>query len=286
LNEKVTVNTVMEMKENGEKISMLTAYDFHAARILDQAGIDIILLGDSLGMVFQGKEDTLSVNLEDIIYHSRAVKRGLKKALLVADMPFMSYQLNSEQALASAGRLIKEGEADAVKLEGGNTVCKQVKKIVDAGIPVMGHLGLTPQSINKFGGFKVQGRDRNNALNLIENAIKLEEAGVFSIVLESVPMELAKIITEKLKVPIIGIGAGVNCDGQVLVYHDMLGIKSNVQPKFVRQYADFENSINKAVKSYIDDVKKRKFPDIKESFTMDIDVYNGIKGELDRNGDN
>lgn len=231
---KNTVVTFKEAKQKNEKLSMLTAYDYSTAKIIDEAGINGILVGDSLGMVCLGYEDTLSVTMEDMIHHTSAVTRGAKNTLVVADMPFMSYQTCVYDAVVNAGRLIKEGRAQAVKLEGGIEVCDKIEAIVKASIPVMGHIGLTPQSVNAFGGFKVQGKDEEAAKKLIDEALAIEKAGAFAVVLECVPAKLAAIISEKLSIPTIGIGAGVNCDGQILVYQDMLGVFSDFTPKFVK----------------------------------------------------
>ncbi|GAA0739748.1 3-methyl-2-oxobutanoate hydroxymethyltransferase [Clostridium oceanicum] len=269
---KNTVSTFKEMKSKGEKISMLTAYDYSMAKLIDSSGVNGILVGDSLGMVCLGYENTLSVTMEDMIHHTKAVTKGAKNALVVSDMPFMSYQTSIYDATVNAGRLIKETGAHAVKLEGGATVCKQVKAIVDAQIPVMGHLGLTPQSVNMFGGFKVQGKSEEIAKKLIEDAKKLEEAGAFSIVLECVPYKLAKIITESISIPTIGIGAGKYCDGQILVYQDMLSMFSDFKPKFVKSFANIGSDINKGVKDYIKEVKESSFPEEKHSFKIDDSI--------------
>ncbi len=267
---KITVPYCIEAKKQGKKLTMLTAYDYPMAKILDNAGIDIILVGDSLGMVIQGKSDTLSVTVDEMVYHTKLVSRAVNNALVVGDMPFMSYQVNVTDAVYNAGRLIKEGKANAVKLEGGRDIIKQIKAIVNAGIPVMGHLGLVPQSINKFGGFKVQAKSEYAIRELIKDALKLQQAGVFAIVLESVPAEAAKRVTEKLQVPTIGIGAGEHCDGQVLVTYDMLGF-SGFKPKFVKQYANILNIINNSVKQYIDEVREGKFPTEEYSYNIKIE---------------
>ena len=235
---KKTVLTFAKAKENGEKLTMLTAYDYSTAKLIDQAGIDAILVGDSLGNVMLGYEDTLSVTVDDMIHHGAAVARGAKEALVVIDMPFMSYQTSVYDAVVNAGRLMKEGRAQAVKLEGGVEVAPQIKAIVDAGIPVMAHIGLTPQSINAFGGFKVQGKSEAQAKKLIEDALAVQEAGAFAVTLECVPEKLATLVTKKLYIPTIGIGAGAGCDGQVLVYADMLGMFSDFTPKFVKRFAE------------------------------------------------
>lgn len=263
---KVTTQTVVSMKGDGEKISMLTAYDYTMAQIIDRAGIDIILVGDSASNVMAGYETTIPMTMGNMIYHTSCVVRGVEKALVVADLPFMSYQVTANEALRSAGRMMKEAGAHAVKLEGGQTVAETVHKITEAGIPVMGHLGLTPQSIYKFGTYKVRAKEEQEAEQLIEDAKKLEQAGCFSIVLEKIPASLAKKATDSISIPTIGIGAGPHCDGQVLVVHDMLGLNKEFKPRFLRRYADLDASITEAVQSYIDDVKKGDFPNEGESY--------------------
>ena len=262
----MTVLDLKEKKQKKEPIVMITAYDYPSAQMVDEAGVDIILVGDSLGMVVLGYENTLPVTMEDMLRHTAAVVRGAKRAMVVGDMPFMSYQLSPEQALDNAGRFIKEAGAHAVKLEGGEEVLEAIQKITSAGIPVMGHIGLTPQSIHRIGGYRVQGRDEETALKLKRDAKLLEKAGCFSIVLEAVPVELAKEITESLEIPTIGIGAGPYCDGQVLVYHDVLGIFQEFKPKFVKRYANLRASIIDAVKSYVEEVRSREFPDEEHSY--------------------
>lgn len=269
---KNTVSTFKKAKENKEKLTMLTAYDYSTARLFDEAGINSILVGDSLGNVILGYEDTLSVTMEDMIHHSAAVSRGAKNALVVCDMPFMSYQASVYDAVTNAGRLMKEGRANAVKLEGGEEVCPQIKAITECGIPVVAHLGLTPQSINAFGGYKVQGRDLEAAKKLIDDAVAVEKAGAFALVLECVPTEIATKITEKLTIPTIGIGAGNGCDGQVLVYQDMLGMFSDYTPKFVKQYANVGTIIKDAVTDYINEVNSGAFPDETRSYKASDDV--------------
>lgn len=251
---------------------MLTAYDYSMAKIVDTAGIDSVLIGDSLGMVFQGHESTLPVTVDEIIYHTKAVARGVKNALIVADMPFLSYHISKEEAVRNAGRMIKEGGAEAVKIEGGALFTETIKAIVDAQIPVMGHIGLTPQSVNAFGGFKVQGRDEQSAKRLLEDAKLLEKAGVFAITLECIPDKLAQLITKSVSIPTIGIGAGKDCDGQVLVINDMLGMFSDFVPKFVKQYAKLNVEITAAVRSYASDVKEGRFPADEHTFDMDSEV--------------
>ena len=255
---------------------MLTAYDYSTAKLMDEAGINALLVGDSLGMVILGYEDTLSVTMEDMIHHTRAVSRGAKDALVVADMPFMSYQTSVYDAVVNAGRLIKEGRAGAIKLEGGKEVCPQIEAIVRASIPVMGHIGLTPQSIHAFGGFKVQGKDLEAAKKIIEDAKALEAAGAFAIVLECVPAPLAKYITEAISIPTIGIGAGKDCDGQVLVYQDMLAMYGTLQPKFVKVYSQVGESMGEAFKNYIQEVKEGHFPEDIHSFNMSEEMISNL----------
>lgn len=269
---KNTVVTFKEAKQKNEKLSMLTAYDYSTAKIIDEAGINGILVGDSLGMVCLGYEDTLSVTMEDMIHHTSAVTRGAKNTLVVADMPFMSYQTCVYDAVVNAGRLIKEGRAQAVKLEGGIEVCDKIEAIVKASIPVMGHIGLTPQSVNAFGGFKVQGKDEEAAKKLIDEALAIEKAGAFAVVLECVPAKLAAIISEKLSIPTIGIGAGVNCDGQILVYQDMLGVFSDFTPKFVKKYENLGEKMNIAFRKYIEEIKDGVFPAEEHSFKIRDEV--------------
>lgn len=273
---KFTVASFLKAKKEGRKISMLTAYDYPMAKLLEVAGIDCLLVGDSLGMVVLGYETTLQVTVDDMIHHCRAVSRGTKNALITVDMPFLSYHISVEDSIRNAGRLIQEGGAHAVKLEGGMNVIDKVKAIVNAQIPVMGHLGLTPQSINMLGSYKVQGTSLEQAKQLIEEAELLQQAGVFAIVLECVPEKLAKLISEKLEIPTIGIGAGKHCDGQVLVTQDMLGIYSDFTPKFVKQYANLGEIINKACTQYISEVREQKFPDIEHTFTIDDGILDKL----------
>lgn len=265
---KITVSSFIEKKQNGEKITMLTAYDYSMAKLLDQAGVDSLLVGDSLGMTMLGYEDTLAVTMEDMIHHCKAVKRGVKNALIVGDMPFLSYHVNVEQAVVNAGRFIKEAGAHAVKLEGGKAIAEQIKGIIAAQIPVIGHLGLTPQSVNMFGGFKVQGKSEEQAKLLLEEALLLESLGCFAIVLECIPEKLATFISEKLSIPTIGIGAGAGCDGQVLVIQDMLGLYSDFVPKFVKQFANLNAPITEAVTEYCSSVKDGTFPESKHTFKI------------------
>jgi 3-methyl-2-oxobutanoate hydroxymethyltransferase len=257
---KNTVITFQQMKEKGEKISMLTAYDYSTAKLIDEAGVHSILVGDSLGNVILGYEDTISVTMEDMIHHGAAVARGVKNALLIIDMPFMSYEISVEDALLNAGRLMKEARAGAVKLEGGKEVCPQIQAMVNAGIPVCAHIGLTPQSINAFGGFKVQGKSLETAKKILEDAKAVEEAGAFAVVLEGIPTKLANRITQQLHIPTIGIGAGNGCDGQVLVYQDMLGMFSDFTPKFVKRYAEVGTVMTEAFRRYIEEVQSGVFP--------------------------
>jgi 3-methyl-2-oxobutanoate hydroxymethyltransferase len=263
-----TVSTFAAAKLSGQKLTMLTAYDYSFARLVDNAGVDAILVGDSLGNVILGYEDTISVTMEDIIHHTKAVVRGSKKALVVADMPFMSYQVSVPQAVENAGRLLKEGRAQAVKLEGGIVVAQQIRAIVEASIPVMGHIGLTPQSVNAMGGFKVQGKNEDAIRKLLADARAVEEAGAFSVVVECVPANVMKILPDSLSIPTIGIGAGPHCDGQILVYHDMVGLFDGFVPKFVRRYAEAGELIKNAFASYVSDVKNNSFPAEEHCFSL------------------
>ena len=269
---KTTVSTVQKMKDNGEKITMLTAYDYSTAKLFDEAGIDTMLVGDSLGMVMLGYDSTIPVTVDDMIHHSAAVARGAKNALVITDMPFMSYQTSVYDAVVNAGRIMKEGRAGAVKLEGGQDMCPQISAIVKASIPVCAHLGLTPQSINAFGGFKVQGKTEAAAKKLIEDAKAVEEAGAFMLVMECVPEKLAKIVTETVSIPTIGIGAGRYCDGQVLVNQDMFGMYSDFVPKFVKQFANVGDVMRGAVKAYIDEINAGTFPGPEHTYKIDDEV--------------
>lgn len=269
---KNTAVTFRQAKEKNERLTMLTAYDYSTAKLIDNSGINGILVGDSLGMVCLGYEDTLSVTMEDMIHHTKAVARGAKNSLIVADLPFMSYQTSVYDAVVNAGRLIKEGRAQVVKLEGGIEVCPQIEAIVKSSIPVMAHIGLTPQSVNAIGGFKVQGKDEEAAQGLIEAALAVEKAGAFAVVLECVPAKLAEIITKKLSIPTIGIGAGVNCDGQILVYQDMLGMYSDFTPKFVKKYENIGEKMTVAFNKYINEVRDGVFPAEEHSFKISDDV--------------
>jgi 3-methyl-2-oxobutanoate hydroxymethyltransferase len=263
------------MKKRGEKIAMVTAYDYHSARVVDAAGIDVILVGDSLGMVIQGNENTLPVTVDDIVYHARLVRRADPRALVVADMPFLSYQVSTQDAVRNAGRLLKEGGAQAVKIEGGRQFLNTVGALADASIPVMGHLGLTPQSVHRFGGFRVQGRSDDAAQRLLEDASLLERAGCFALVLEGMPWELATEITAAVEIPTIGIGAGPGCDGQVLVFHDVLGIESELSPKFVKRYAELNDIMIDALASFRKEVKDGDFPDLDHSYGADRGTSRG-----------
>ncbi|QUH31329.1 3-methyl-2-oxobutanoate hydroxymethyltransferase [Vallitalea guaymasensis] len=274
----VTTQTIRNKKKNNEIITMLTAYDYPTAAILDEAGIDIILVGDSLGMVILGYENTTEVTIEDMLHHVKAVSRGSKHSLIVADLPFLTYHTGKYEAVRNAGRLVQEGKANAVKLEGGTEVIKQTKAIINAGIPVMGHIGLTPQSINQLGGYYIQGKSEEKAKKLLEDAMALEEAGAFAIVLECIPTELARLITEKVEIPTIGIGAGSDCDGQVLVTNDILNLYSNMVPKFVKQYANLQDEIMKATSNYIRDVEQKAFPSKEHVFHIKQDVIDSIYG--------
>lgn len=273
---KNTVLTFQQNKKEGKKISMLTAYDYSTAKLMDEAGINAILVGDSLGNVVLGYEDTISVTMEDMIHHGAAVARGAKNAMVVVDMPFMSYQTSVYDALVNAGRLMKEARANAVKLEGGVEVCPQIKAITEAGIPVMAHLGLTPQSINVFGGFKVRGNSLDAAKKLISDAKAVEAAGAFSVVLECVPAKLAAYISSELGIPTIGIGAGAGCDGQILVYQDMLGMFSDFTPKFVKKYADLGSIMKQAFASYIAEMQSGEFPDKNQSYAINEEIFNRV----------
>jgi 3-methyl-2-oxobutanoate hydroxymethyltransferase len=273
---RITINQIKEMKQNGEKITMLTAYDYATAKLVDEAEIPLILVGDSLGMVVLGYESTIPVTMEEMLHHTKAVVRGTQKAMVIGDMPFMSYHISVEDALYNAARFIQEGGAQAVKLEGGLTVAEKVKRIVECGIPVMGHIGLTPQSIHQFGGFKLQGKTPEAAARLLEDARALEAAGAFAVVLETVPAPLAKLITQKISIPTIGIGAGPDCDGQVQVINDILGSFTDFVPRHAKQYAKLTDIISKAVSSYRDEVKAGKFPTEKHSHQMDEKLLAGL----------
>jgi len=274
---RVTISQIKEMKQKGEKISMLTAYDYVTAKIVDEAGVPLILVGDSLGMVVLGYDSTIPVTLEVMLHHTKAVVRGTKKALVVGDMPFMTYQISMEEAMRNAGRFMQEAGCQAVKLEGGVTVADKVKKIVDCGIPVMGHIGLTPQSINQFGGHKIQGKTPEAAARLLEDARALDKAGAFAVVLETVPAPLAALITKKISIPTIGIGAGAGCDGQVQVINDILGSYTDFVPKHAKQYAKIASIMSIAIAQYHSEVKAGQFPTEAQSFPLDESVLAGLK---------
>ncbi len=277
---KVTILDLKRKKEKGEPITMLTAYDYPTGLLVDQAGIDIILVGDSLAMVVLGHENTVAVTMDEMLHHCKAVARGAKHPLLVGDMPFMSYQVDVKEAIRNAGRFLKEGGMDVVKLEGGRDMAPTVKAIVDAGIPVMGHIGLTPQTVSKLGGYRVQGKDVATAKALIDDALALEEAGVFSIILEAIPGPVAKLITERVSVPTIGIGAGPDCDGQVLVIHDLIGLFDRFVPKFVKQYANVFPLITEALEKYRDEVISGEFPGPEHGYPMSEEALQALLEEL------
>ena len=276
---RVTITEIKEMKQRKEKIPMLTAYDYVTAKVVDEAGVPLILVGDSLGMVMLGYESTIPVTMEEMIHHTKAVVRGAKNALIVGDMPFMTYHISVSDALHNARRFIQEGGAQVVKLEGGEVVAEKVRRLVDCGIPVMGHIGLTPQSIHQLGGFKVRGKAVEEAKKLLNDAHILEEAGAFAIVLECTPAPLSKLITQKLAIPTIGIGAGPDCDGQVQVISDMLGLYTEFVPKHAKQYVKLAGEIKSAVSSYISEVKSLSFPTMKQSYTMDESLIKQLKAE-------
>ena len=269
---RLTIRDIQEMKDKGQKIPTMTAYDYTSAKILDEAGIPLLLVGDSLGQVVLGYDSTLPVTMEDMLHHIKAVVRGSKRAIVVGDMPFMSYQVDTSEAIRNAGRMLQEGECQAVKLEGGCSVSEMVQRIVGCGIPVMGHIGLTPQSVNQLGGYRVQGKTAKAAAQLIKDAQCLEEAGTFSIVLECVPAPLARLITQRVRVPTIGIGAGSDCDGQVQVFHDLLGLFTDFVPKHTRRYAHLADAVKEAMDSYIKDVQRGSFPSDDESYSMDESI--------------
>ena len=277
---KVTTLTFRQKKERSEPITMLTAYDYPTAMAIDKAGVDSILVGDSLAMVVLGYENTLPVTMEEMLHHARAVARGAKSALLVGDMPFMSYQVSVEEAVRNAGRFLQQGGMDAVKLEGGRERADAIRAIAGAGIPVMGHLGLTPQSVNQLGGFRAQGKTALAAKRLLEDARILEEAGAFSLVLEAVPEKLAEYISKQISIPTIGIGAGAGCDGQVLVTHDLLGLFERFTPKFVKQYANFHAEMNKAFTEYIEDVEGKRFPAAEHTIEITDEEWSAFLKEV------
>ncbi len=281
---KVTISDLQAKKDQGQRITMVTAYDYPNGVLVDKAGIDIILVGDSLAMVVLGYENTVPVTMDEMILHCQAVARGAKHPLLVGDMPFMSYEVSIQEAVRNAGRFLKEGKMDVVKLEGGKDRAEVVRAIVTAGIPVMGHIGLTPQTISKLGGFKTQGKSVESAVKLVEDALALQEAGCFSIVLEAIPDRLATLITKKIKIPTIGIGAGAGADGQVLVLHDMLGLFDRFTPKFVKKYANLSETGVKALQQYVDEVEKGVFPGPEHVFTVKDDVYEALVQEVEKRG--
>lgn len=274
---RLTINKIQEKKNAGERITMLTAYDYPTAQVVDEAGVDLILVGDSLGMVVLGYESTIPVTMDDMIRHTKAVVRGSKNALVIGDMPFMSYQVGISETLRNAARFLQEAGCQAVKLEGGVTVAESVRRIVDCGIPVMGHIGLTPQSINQLGGFRVQGKTLEAAERLLDDALALEKAGAFAVVMELVPRELAKLITSKLRIPTIGIGAGPWCSGQVLVIHDMLGLYTDFVPKHTKQYARMAGALKSAISDYVKEVRSGKFPGPEHSATIDESILDGLQ---------
>jgi 3-methyl-2-oxobutanoate hydroxymethyltransferase len=276
---RVSINQIKEMKQNGEKISMLTAYDYTTAKIVDEAGVPLILVGDSLGMVVLGFDTSIPVTMDIMLHHTKAVVRGTENALIVGDMPFMTYHVSTEDCLRNAGRFIQEAGAQAIKLEGGVTVAEKVRQVVNCGIPVMGHIGLTPQSINQLGGHKAQGKSIESARGIIEDAIALEQAGAFSVVLEAVPYKLAALITKKLSIPTIGIGAGPDCDGQVQVINDTFGSYTEFVPKHAKQYAQIADIMRKAVADYHTDVKAGEFPTNANSYIIDKDVISKLEKE-------
>lgn len=285
--DKVTTATFKKMKKNGEPISIVTAYDYPTAKLVDEAGIDAILVGDSLGMVVLGYDSTVSVTVAEMLHHTKAVTRGARRAFVIADLPFLSYHGSFDRTLEACAQLIQEGGAQAVKLEGGKEHTETIQRLTQAGVPVMGHIGLTPQAVHQLGGYKVQGKDVESAQKLIEDAVALERAGVFALVLECIPTALAKLISERLAIPTIGIGAGVECDGQVLVFHDLVQYKSGLNPKFVKQYTQVGNVITDAIGEYIQEVKMRQFPAPAHSFSMSeetIDQLYGEKGDFKHEG--
>jgi 3-methyl-2-oxobutanoate hydroxymethyltransferase len=273
---RVSITKLKAMKKRGERFAMLTAYDYPSARLVEEAGVPIILVGDTLGMVVLGYDTTIPVTMDEMLHHVKAVVRGTRKAHVVADMPFMSYQAGPVDALRNAGRMLKEGGAQSVKLEGGKRVADTVSLLVSSGIPVMGHIGLTPQSVNQFGGYKVQGKTPAAAVKLVNDAVALEQAGAYAIVLETVPAQLAQVITEKVSLPTIGIGAGPHCDGQVQVFHDILGLFEEFVPKHAKRYAELGDAIKDAVDRYVEDVQEGAFPTEKESFFVDEPAFSEL----------
>lgn len=278
-NKPVTTYDIRKKKEANVPITMMTAYDYPSAKLVEEAGVDMILVGDSLGMVVLGYDSTIPVTMEDMVHHTKAVTRAAKRALVVTDLPFLSYHGTMEEAVKNAGRLMQEGGAKAVKLEGGRELAPLIERCVQAGIPVMGHIGLTPQSVHQLGGYKVQGRDLAAAQRLLEDALSLQAAGAFAVVLECVPEEVTGMIAKKLEIPVIGIGAGVACDGQVLVFHDVVGYASQLTPKFVKRYADIGETIREAVSSYVKEVEARSFPAAEHVFHASEDTIKQLYGE-------
>ncbi len=276
MEKRVSITDLKAMKKRGEKIVMLTAYDYPSARLVEEAGVPIILVGDSLGMVVLGYDSTIPVTMDEMLHHVKAVVRGTSRAHVVADMPFMSYQASPQEALRNAGRMLKEGGAQSVKLEGGARIADTVRLLVESGIPVMGHLGLTPQSVNQFGGYKVQGKTPAAAVKLLNDALALQEAGAYAVVLETVPVQVARAITRRLSIPTIGIGAGPDCDGQVQVFHDLLGLFTDFVPKHARRYAEAGSSIVQAVREYAADVREGRFPTERESFLADESLFTEV----------
>jgi len=277
---RTSIIRIREMKQKGEKVTMLTAYDYSTAMIVDEVGIPLILVGDSLGMTMLGYETPIPVTMEDMLMHVKSVVRGTKNALIVGDMPFMTYHVSVEQAVANAGRFLQEGGCQAVKLEGGVTVADKIKRIVDSGIPVCGHIGLTPQSINQLGGYRIQGRNKDAAIKVIKDAEAVEQAGAFAVVLETVPAALSAFISKRLSIPTIGIGAGVGCDGQVQVIHDILGLYPNFVPKHAKQYANLHDVVKNAIADYFNEVKAGTFPTEANSFSIDPAVIKELEAEL------
>ena len=277
---KVTIPQLLEMKRSGQKISMITAYDYPTGVIVDQAGIDIVLVGDSLGMTMLGYDTTVPVTMDEMVHHAKAVTRGCKNPFVLGDMPFMAYQASKEEAIRNAGRFMKEANCDGIKLEGGIYIADTVRAIVRAGVPTMGHLGLTPQTISALGGFKVQGKDVEAAQRLVEDVTALEEAGVFAVLLEAVPAKVARLIAERASVPIISIGAGAGCDGQVLIFHDMFGLFPKFMPKFAKRYAEVGEIMRNGVRQYIEEVRSGTFPEAKHSFTIPEEQYQQLLKRL------
>ena len=278
MNLRKSILDIQQLKSDGQKISMITAYDYTSSYLAEEAGVEIILVGDSMGQVVLGYDTTLPVSMEDIIRHTQMVIRGSESAHIVSDLPFMSYQVSVEQAVSNAGRLVKEGGCQSVKLEGGEKVCNQIRAIVDAGIPVMGHLGLVPQSVNQLGGYKVQSRSQDGVRRIFRDILELEKAGAYGVVLESVPREVAHVLSQKVKIPVIGIGAGPDCDGQVQVFHDLLGLYKDFNPKHSRIYANIGDDITNALSNYVSDVSSGDFPNDEESFHISATVISKVFG--------